>query len=380
MSGDRPVRSTSSTMGAPHDVVHCPAEGPSDERETSDGRPFAVSTPDGFGDRLVRGGLLVVRIGPFFMLLVLCATMATLTPLFLTERNLTNLGFQSAAVTALALGQLVVIITRGIDISVGSIIGLTVAIGSLTYIDGAPVVVTLIAMLAAGAVVGAVNGFLFVKGRLPHPFIVTLATLGIVRGVAFLLTDGEILAGQPQIVQTIGGGQMGAVPYATILVAALALMTWLLLKRMRWGRWIYAIGGNPEGARRVGINVDLVLISVYVFSGLMAAVAGIVIAGQTGVGDANAGVLSELEAIAAVMIGGASFLGGRGGISNAIVGALTVTVITNGLNLLNVSGYWEMVAIGTATLAAVELIVLRSHFEERFRVLQAINSEPAGAR
>jgi ribose transport system permease protein len=343
------------------------------------GRPVGAAARDRMGDGAIRAGLMVVRIGPLFMLLVLCVVMAALSPLFLTERNVTNLGFQSAAVIALALGQLVVILTRGIDISVGSIVGLTVAAGAVLYGDHVSSVLILAAMIAIGGAVGALNGLLYVKGRLPHPFIVTLATLGIIRGVAFLLTNGNILPGQPALLETIGGGQVGAVPYATLLVVVLAFVTWTVTKRMRWGRWVYAIGGNPEGAKRVGIHVDRVLIGVYIFSGLMAGIAGVITAGQTGVGDANAGLLYELQAIAAVMIGGVSFLGGRGGVSNAIVGALTVTVIHNGLNLLNVSGYWEEIAIGVIILVAVELNVLRGHFETQFRVRQAAAVEPSGA-
>jgi ribose transport system permease protein len=312
------------------------------------------------------------------MLVVLCIAISSATSLFLTGRNLTNLGFQAAAIVCLALGQLLPILTGGVDISVASTIGLVVAAGSLLYGDhiaGGAIVVTL---LAIGATVGAANGLLFVKGRLPHPLIVTLATLGIVQGLALLLTGGNIPAGQPAIINTLGIGQVGPVPDAALLAAGLAFMAWVATKRMRWGRWIYAIGGNPEGARQVGIPVGRVLVSVYVWSGIMAAVAGLIVAGQSGTGDATAGSGFEVNAIAAVMIGGVSFLGGRGGVSNAIVGGLTVTVITNGLSLLNVNSYWQQIANGALIVAAVELNVLRSHVETRFRTLHAAVTDATG--
>ncbi|MBS1679753.1 MAG: ABC transporter permease [Actinobacteria bacterium] len=323
--------------------------------------------------KAIRAGLVIVRLGPVVMLVALVIVMAFLTPLFLTERNLTNIGFQVCAIGCLALGEAVVILTRGIDISVGSIIGIVVASSSVLYLHGWDPIFVILAVLGIGMCVGLANGALYVKGRLPHPFIVTLATLGVVRGLAFLITGGNIKPGQPAALETLGNGQVGPIPYAALLLAGLAIATWVFTKRMKWGRWIYAIGGNPEGAKRVGIPVDAVLISVYIFSGLLAAIAGLITAGQIGVGDANAGNLYELNAIAAVMIGGLSYLGGRGGVSNAIVGALTVTVITNGLQLLSVSGYWVEIVTGLVIIAAVELNVLREHIEDRFRLVQAMS-------
>ena len=353
------------------------------ELESSGAAPASGHEP-GSARRAVSGGavrvaLQLIRVGPFFMLLVLCAVMASLTPLFLTGRNLTNLGYQSTATVCLALGQLVVILTRGIDISVGSIVGLVVVAGSILYADHLPVGLIILAMLALGAGAGAANGLLLVKGRLTHPFIVTLATLGIIEGIAFLWSGGVVLSGQPPLFYTLGEGKIRPVPWATILAIALAGLTWIVTKRMQWGRWIYAIGGNPEGAKRVGIPVGAVLVSVYVFSGVMAAFAGVVTAGQIGVGDANAGALFELNAIAAVMIGGASFLGGRGSVSNAVVGAITVTVITNGLELQNISGNWQEIAIGGIILVAVEVNVLRDYLEGRFRLMQAAAADHGGA-
>jgi ribose transport system permease protein len=321
-------------------------------------------------ERALRLALLVVRLGPAVALLAAILAMALLTPLFLTERNMTNLGLQSAVVIALALGQLLVVLTGGIDISVGSVIGLTSAAAALLYGDGWAGLTIVVAVLLIGCAVGSVNGILFVKGRLPHPLVATLATLGIVRGVAFLTTDGEILTGQAPLVEELGAGLVGSVPVPTIVVAVLAFLTWVLLRRMKWGRWVYAIGGNPEAAKRSGIPVDRVLISVYLLCGLAAAVAGLIVAGRTGVGDANAGELALFDAVTAVLIGGVAVLGGRGSVSNALVGAMTVAVIQNGLNLLGVTAFWELIAVGTMLILAVELNMFRGYLEGRFRVMQ----------
>lgn len=321
-------------------------------------------------ERVLRLALLIVRLGPALALVLAIIAMALLSPLFLTERNMTNLGLQSAVVIALALGQLLVVLTGGIDISVGSVIGLTSAAAALLYADGWAGLTIVIAVLLIGCAVGSVNGILFVKGRLPHPLVATLATLGIVRGIAFLTTGGDILAGQPPIVETLGAGLIGPIPVPTIVVAVLAFLTWVLLRRMQWGRWVYAIGGNPEAAKRSGIPVDRVLISVYLLCGLAAAVAGLIVGGRTGVGDANAGEFALFDAVTAVLIGGVAVLGGRGSVSNALVGAMTVAVIQNGLNLLGVTAFWELIAVGMMLIVAVELNMYRGYLEGRFRVIQ----------
>ena len=170
---------------------------------------------------------------------------------------------------------------------------------------------------------------------------------------------------------TVGGSSVGWVPYSTFLVAGIAILTAVVLARLVWGRWIYAVGGNQEAARRLGIPVRAVLVSVYVFSGLLAGVAAIITSGRLNAGSPTAGNLAELDSIAAVIIGGASFLGGRGTVVNALVGALMIGVIQNGMNLLNVDAFLQPIVIGAVIIVAVESDVLRAHFEERFRVRQA---------
>lgn len=230
-------------------------------------------------------------------------------------------------------------------------------------------------MLGAGLAVGLVNGFLFVKGRIPHPFIVTLATLTLVRGVALWLSEGRPIQGMPPLVRTVGGDSIFAwLPASTLVVVAAALAVAILTIRVVWGRWIYAVGGNPEAARRTAIPTSSVLISVYVFSGLAAGIAGVLTAGRTNAGAPTFGTLAELDAIAAVIIGGASFLGGRGNVGNALVGALMIGVIRNAMNLANLASFFQLIVLGLVILVAVESDVLRSRLEARLRLVQAARS------
>jgi ribose transport system permease protein len=318
--------------------------------------------------------LRIVQAGPLLILAVLAAAMALLSPYFLTDRNLTNLGFQTSIVAVLALGQLLVILTRGIDLSVGAVVGLSGVLGGLVAGGSTPGGV-LPAMVGAGALVGVLNGLVIVKGRVMNPFIVTLGMLSIVRGAALVISDAQTVTGLPRVVSETGTGTVASIPIPAVLVAVLGLIAWVLLARTQWGRWIYAVGGNPEGARRMGIPVDRVLISVYVLCGITAGVAGVLVAGRTNAGSPQAGQLLELDAITAVIIGGASFFGGRGSVANVIAGALIIGVIRNGLNLLDVTPFWQNIAIGTLVIVSLELDVLRGHLERRLRTSRAERAE-----
>lgn len=318
-----------------------------------------------------RVGLAVIRVGPGLMLLVVVLVLALLSPVFLTTRNLGNVLGQSAVIAVLALAQLLVIITRGIDLSVGSTMALSAVVGALVFQATPSTLLVIVAMLLTGTLVGAVNGTAFVYGRLPHPFIITLATLSVARGLALWLSGGQPLRGMPQLVQDLGGGFVGWLPISAFVVGGLALLTLLLTKRMVWGRWIYAVGGNPDGALRAAIPVRGVVVSVYVLSGLAAGVAAIISSGRLNGGSPTSGELLELDTIAAVVIGGASFLGGRGTVANALIGALMIGVIRNGMNLLNVDAFLQPIVIGVVIVIAVELDVIRGWLEQRLRVAQA---------
>jgi ribose transport system permease protein len=315
--------------------------------------------------------LRVIRMGPALILIALVVIMSIASPFFLTGDNLSNVAVQVAPLACLAIGQLFVILVGGIDLSVGSVLALCTVTGALAYgwgDLGGPLVIPM--MLATGMAVGALNGIMLVKGRMPHAFIPTLATLNAARGLALMLSDGAPMPGMPGIVQTIGADEVGPIPVAVIVVAGFGLLAWILATRLQWGRWIYLVGADKEAARRMGIPVDRVIISVFVLSGLAAGLAGLITAGRTNAGYPSAGELDELAAISAVIIGGASFWGGRGSVGGAIVGVLIFGVISNGLNLLNVNVYVQLIAIGVIVVLAVEMDVVRRRLEERFRTMR----------
>lgn len=341
-----------------------------EERETAPRAPESERSAP--GTAFVSLGLRLLGIGPLLILVALAAVISLLTPDFLKPGNLSNIIAQTAVIAIVAIGQHLVILTRGIDLSVGANLALATVIGGLAFreVDSAPIV--MLAMILSGAAVGAVNGMAYVFGRLPHPFIITLATLSICRGLALELAVGHTtMRGMPEAVATIGGADTLGVPNSFFVVLGVALLVVLMAKAMVWGRWIYAVGGQPEAALKMGIPVKWVLISTYVFSGICAGIGAIVLAGRTEAGSPLYGNLLELDTIAAVIIGGASFLGGRGHIGHALVGAVMIGVIRNALNLLGVDVFFQMIAIGLIIVVAVEADVLRNHLEARARVLQA---------
>ena len=329
-------------------------------------------TRPGVNDRLLEASLLVLRAGPALILLILVVVVSLTTPIFFTSRNIGNVFSQTAVIAILALGQLLVIVSRGLDLSVGSTVALSGVVGAIVYQHEHSAAVVILAILATGLVVGLCNGLVLVFGRVPHPFIVTLASLSIVRGLALWAASGTLIAGMPGTVQTLGGGSIDWLPYSFFIVLGLALLALAATAFLVWGRWLYAVGGNPEGARRAGIPVGRVLISVYALSGLAAGFGGLVTAGLIASGSPTAGELAELDSIAAVIIGGAAFAGGRGNVGNALVGAFTIGVIRNALNLHNVNAFYQLMAIGVVVLLAVEADVLRGYVENRVRVARSM--------
>jgi ribose transport system permease protein len=333
------------------------------------------------GQGALSAALLALRVGPVAILVLLIVTLSALSDVFLSLENIGNVVKQSAVICVLALGQLLVVITRGIDLSVGSCLSLSAVVGAIVWRDHGSAALSIAATLGTGAAVGLVNGLLYVKGRLPHPFIPTLAMLAAASGLALYLSDSQTIQGAPDAVVALGagriswipgGGAIGWFPVAGVVVIVVALVVLLVTRGLVWGRWIYAVGGNPEAAVRNGIPVPAVLVSVYVFCGLTAGVAALLTVGKGGAASPSAGGLAELDAIAAVIIGGASFLGGRGAVINAITGALVIAVLRNGLNLLSIDPNWQYMATGAVIVIAVELDVLRGQLERRFRSVQAV--------
>jgi ribose transport system permease protein len=321
-------------------------------------------------ERILTIALRLIRFGPGVILVSLFITMAILSPYFLTGQNMQNLGTQSSIVAALAVGQLLVIIARGLDVSVSAVLAFSAVLPASIFGASNGGLFLLLA-IATGVAVGTVNAMLIVVGRIPQPLIVTVATLGIVQGVSLLVSGGGQIVGLPPVLSTIGNNHVGPVPVAVVLVLVLAALAYVFLSRTRWGRWIYATGGNPEAAGRLGIPVNRIMVSVYILCAVSASVAGILFAAQTDAAVPTAGTTYLLDAITAVVIGGASLFGGRGTVLGALIGALILGTIRNGLALLNVEPFWQTVAVGCIVLVALEMDVLRGQIENRLRVSQA---------
>jgi ribose transport system permease protein len=321
-------------------------------------------------------GLRLLGAGPLLILLLLVVAIALWTPNFLKAGNLSNIAAQTAVIAIVAMGQQLVILSRGIDLSVGANLALATVIGGLVFRVADSGLLVILVMLATGALVGAVNGIVYVYGRLPHPFIITLATLSVCRGLALALAiNHTTMRGMPEAITRLGDGATLGLPNSFFVVLAVAAVLFVMLRAMVWGRWLYAVGGDPKAAVEMGIPVKGMLVSTYVISGLCAGVGAVVLAGRTAAGSPLYGNLLELDTIAAVIIGGASFLGGRGHLGHALVGALMIGVIRNALNLLNVAVFYQMIAIGVILVVAVEADVLRNHLEARARVLQSARSQ-----
>jgi len=319
--------------------------------------------------------LLLLQGGAVVALLAFIVVFAVIADNFLSLRNLTNVAVQSSLIAVVAVGMLLVIVTKGIDLSVGSVVALSTVTGSAAFVSyglsGAGVIFVIV---VTGAAFGFANAFVFVKGRVPHPFVVTLASLSIARGLALMLSGGRPVRGMPEVVQWLGSGTLLGIPVPAIVALLVTAALWVLSTRLVWGQWIYAVGANEKAARQIGIPVDRVLMSVYVISGTCAGITGILIAGRTNAGYPTAGNLLELDAIAAVIIGGASFLGGRGSVINALVGAIVITVVRNGLDLIGVNAFAQLLIIGVAVLAAVEIDMLRGSLENRIKAIEARRS------
>ncbi len=343
-------------------------------------RPESVAVTGGQreagGFSSVSLGLRLLSAGPVLILIALIAVVSLMTPNFLKPVNIGNIVAQTAVIAIVAVGQHLVILTRGIDLSVGANLALATVIGGLVFRVSDSAALVMLAMILSGVAVGAVNGLVYVFGRLPHPFIITLATLSICRGLALELSIGHTtMRGMPEAIATIGGGSTFGIPNSFFVVVAVAALAALMAKRMVWGRWIYAVAAAPQAAREMGIPVKWVLISTYVISGLCAGIGAIVLSGRTEAASPLYGNLLELDTIAAVIIGGASFLGGRGHVGHALVGAVMIGVIRNALNLMNVSVFFQMIAIGVVIVVAVEADVLRNYLEGRARNLQAARAQ-----
>ena len=297
--------------------------------------------------------------GPLLGLAVMVIALGIASPDFRTTDNALNILRQSSVNSLLALGQLLVILTAGIDLSVGSILGVCCVAFAWMLKHGWPVAAALGATLALGFGLGIINGLLLTKLRLPHPFVSTLGMMNAARGAALIISGGYPISDLPASARWFGAGSIGPLPVPVLLMLAVYALFYFVLRSTLFGRDVYAIGGNPEASRLAGIPVPSRLNIVYALSGLLAGLAAIVVAGRLNSGFPLAGQGAELDAIAAVIIGGGSFFGGVGTVSGTLIGALIMAVLRNGLNLLNVSAHWQMVVVGLVIIWAVWVDVLR---------------------
>ena len=300
----------------------------------------------GFGDVFGRdaGGLIV--------LLVLFGALTLASDEFLTGNNLANLARQVAIFGIIAVGQLLVILTAGIDLSVGSVLGLTGCVSAELLVHGWNVPLAILAGLLVGAALGVFNGGLVAYAKLP-PFIVTLGMLGIARGVVLVMTNASTIQPLPNSFGDIANGDFLGLPNLLWMFAAVAVLAAFVLRRTVFGRYVYAVGSNPESARLAGVPVTAVLVAVYAISGLLAGVGGVLFTSRLNAGIPTAGTGYELNAIAACVIGGASLFGAKGGAFGAAAGALIVGTLNNGGNLLAVNAFYLQIIIGALILVAV---------------------------
>ncbi|WP_159473902.1 ABC transporter permease [Dyadobacter sp. 3J3] len=293
--------------------------------------------------------------GIFLAFVIICLTLALSTPKFFTVSNLMNIGTQVSINALLAFGVTFVIITGGIDLSLGSMVAVTgVLAASFAHPDTYPIIVPVFIGLVGGLAIGAFNGLVITKSKVP-PFIVTLGTMTIGRGLALILSNGRPISNLSDSFNFIGGGNLFGIPFPIIILILAFFICSAILNKTILGRYMYAVGGNEPAARASGIRVNHVKMWVYTICGLLSAVGGILLTSRITTGQPNAGAGFELDAIAAAIIGGTSTSGGTGTMTGTLIGALLIGVISNSLDLLNVTSYYQQVVMGAIIIGAVVL-------------------------
>ncbi len=316
-------------------------------------------SPTGFGSRW--SALLQVReLNVLTALLVVVALISFSTPYFLTTDNLMGVFRSFSLIVIMSIGMVMVIITGGIDLSVGSVMGLSSLVTALGFQSGLPTIVCILGGLVTGLLFGLFNGVLITAVRLP-PFIATLGSLSIGRGLMYMITHGVPLTPDtPDIFSEIGQGYVGLVPIPVVIMLVMTVIFSTLMRKTRFGRHVYATGGNEQAARLSGVKTARVKLLVYMLSGLIAAMAGVVSFSRYLSAEPASGFGAELDVIAAAAIGGASLSGGVGSVEGAIIGAALAGIIANGVVLMNIDTYAQQAITGAVILIAVSLDVWRS--------------------
>ncbi|KGR74212.1 ribose ABC transporter permease [Ureibacillus sinduriensis BLB-1 = JCM 15800] len=297
---------------------------------------------------------LVSKLGPLFGLILLIIVVSILNPSFLSIANIFNVLRQVSISAIIAFGMTFVILTGGIDLSVGSTLALTGAIAASLLSSGMDPFLTMGIALIIGLILGAINGVIITKGKVA-PFIATLATMTVYRGLTLVYTDGRPISklGDHYSFQLFGKGYFLGFPVPVVTMVIAFIVLYFILQKTTFGRRVYAVGGNEEAAKLSGINADRVKIAVYAITGLLASLAALILTSRLNSAQPTAGESYELDAIAAVVLGGTSLNGGKGWIFGTLIGALIIGVLNNGMNLIGVSSFWQQVVKGIVILIAV---------------------------
>lgn len=300
------------------------------------------------------------KVGIFAVLILMCVVMAVMAPNFLSLDNGLNVARAVSINAILAAGMTLIILTGGIDLSVGSILAVAGVAGVLLDAVGVPGPLAVLGGMAAGALAGWINGALVAWLALPA-FIVTLGSMTYLRGTAYSLLNGQPLVASNLSYRGIGNGAVAGIPTPVVVMVIVYVAFWFLLERTRFGRHVYAVGGNLEAARLAGINTKRVLLLVYTIAGAAAGLAGIIFSARVLSAQPTAGNGYELDAIAAVVLGGTALAGGRGKVLGTLIGALIIGVLSNGLVLMNVPFFYQLIIKGVVIVIAVALDSLRNY-------------------
>ena len=290
--------------------------------------------------------------GTLIGLLIIIITFSFLSPVFFTIPNLLNILQQSSINTLIALGMTLVIISGGIDLSVGPTAALSAVLGATMMVAGVPVPLAILATLGIGAICGVFSGSLVAYAGL-QPFIVTLGGLSLFRAVALIYTGGNPVFGIPTEFRSLINSEIFGIPTPIVIVAVIALVLWTVMNKTPLGEYILAVGGNEEAARVAGVPVKRTKVTVFVISGTLASLASLILIGRLGAAEPTIGNLWELDAIAAAAIGGASLMGGKGSVVGTIIGAIILGALRNGLTLLNIQAFYQLLATGLIIIIAM---------------------------
>lgn len=312
-------------------------------------------------------GGLMDKLGPIIAVVILAVILTIVTEQFMTVANWMNLFRQTALNAIVSLGMFVVMLTAGIDLSLGAICALTSCMMGVAMQAGAPAPILFLIVIGGGLLCGLLNGLLFTKLNLPHPFISTLGTMQIFNGLALIITGAKPISGFPKSIEWLGSSNIGRFPVCFLAVLILYLIVGYFLANTVTGKNIYAVGGNLEAARLAGVNVKRIQTITYVIAGTLCGLAALVLTGRVGTALPTTGSDYAMDAVAACVIGGTSFNGGKGTVSGTLVGALLIQMLKNGLNLLGQNSDVQSVVIGIVIIIAVYIDVMRSAKDAKAR-------------